>query len=173
MHRSLSLNQKEQEKLWSVIKMTKIQPCVLTLTYFFSYIRHALSFCFRITTGKYRWTETHLDLHLRTQDYVQSSSSFLYSDLSSDLKLVPHILLINLTGGKKTQHMHKDLKDLDRSERSETKMAALGRDDERLDPSTRVLTVLARISERGCQTLFIRSITTKVEMTCIHWTAEN
>ena len=38
--------------------------------------------------------------------------------------------------------MHKDLKDLDRSERSETKMAALGRDFERLDPSTRVLTVL-------------------------------
>ena len=34
--------------------------------------------------------------------------------------------------------MHKDLKDLDRSERSETKMAALGRDDERLDPCTRV-----------------------------------
>ena len=63
--------------------------------------------------------------------------------------------------------MHKDLKDLDRSERSETKMAAaLGRDDERLGPSTRVLTVLARISERGCQTLFIRSITTKIEMTC-------
>ena len=58
--------------------------------------------------------------------------------------------------------MHKDLKDLDRSERSETKMAALGRDDERLDPSNRVLTVLARISEHGCQTLFIRW------MTCIH-----
>ena len=49
--------------------------------------------------------------------------------------------------------MHKDLKDLDRSERSETKMAALGRDFERLDPSTRVLTVLARISERGCLTV--------------------
>ena len=81
--------------------------------------------------------------------------------------LVPYILLINLTGGK-FQHMYKDLKDLDRSERSETKMAALGRDDERLDPSTRVSTVLARISERGCQTLFIRSITTKIEMTCIH-----
>ena len=64
--------------------------------------------------------------------------------------------------------MYKDLKDLDRSERSETKMAALGRDDERLDPSTRVLTVLARISERGFQTLFIRSITRKIEMTCIH-----
>ena len=29
---------------------------------------------------------------------------------------------------EKYQHMHKDLKDLDRSERSETKMAALGRD---------------------------------------------
>ena len=41
--------------------------------------------------------------------------------------------------------MDKD--DLDQSERSETKMAALGR--ERLDPSTRVLAVLARISERG------------------------
>ena len=154
MHRSLSLNEKEQEKLWTVIKMTKIQPCVLTLTYFFSSIRHALSFCFRITTVKYRWTETDFDLHLRTQGYVQSSSSFLYSDLSSDLKLVRHILLINLTSEKKkTQHMYKDLKDLDRSERSETKMAALGRDDERLDPSTRVLTVLARISERGFQTL--------------------
>ena len=54
---------------------------------------------------------------------------------------------------EKNQHMHKDLKDLDRSERSETKMAALGRDFERLDPSTRVLTVLARISERGCLTV--------------------
>ena len=32
--------------------------------------------------------------------------------------------------------------------------------------ATRVLTVLARISERGFQTLFIRSITTKIEMTC-------
>ena len=31
--------------------------------------------------------------------------------------------------------MHKYLKDLDRSQRSETNMAALGRDDERLDPS--------------------------------------
>ena len=47
-------------------------------------------------------------------------------------------------------------------------MAALGRDGERLGPSTRVLAVLARISEHGCQTLFIRSITTKTEMTFIH-----
>ena len=60
--------------------------------------------------------------------------------------------------------MHKDLKDLDQSKRSETKMSAIGR-DERLDPSTRVLMVLARISERSCQTLFICSITTKIEMT--------
>ena len=44
--------------------------------------------------------------------------------------------------------MHKDLKDLDRAECSETKTVALGRGDERLDLSTRVLTVLARISER-------------------------
>ena len=52
--------------------------------------------------------------------------------------------------------MHKDLKDLDRAGCSETKTAALGRGDERLDPSTRVLTVLARISERLCQTFFIK-----------------
>ena len=52
--------------------------------------------------------------------------------------------------------MHKDLKDLDRAECSETKTAALGRGDERLNPSTRVLTVLARLFERRCQTLFIR-----------------
>ena len=96
-------------------------------------------------------------------------SVFFYSDLSSDSMLVPHTF-INLTG-EKNQHMQKDLKG--RSERSETvhsNMAAFERDDERLDPSTRVLTVLARISERRCQTLFIRSITTKIEMTCIGWT---
>ena len=59
--------------------------------------------------------------------------------------------------------MHKDLKDLDRAKCSETKMAALRRGDERLHPSTRVLTVLARISERRCQTFFIREfISTKV-----------
>ena len=64
--------------------------------------------------------------------------------------------------------MQKDLKG--RSERSETdhsNMAALEREDERLDPSNRVLTVLARISKHGCQTVFIQSITTKIEMTCI------
>ena len=87
---------------------------------------------------------------------------FFYSDLSLDLMLVPHILFINLTGQTK-RNMHKD--DLDRSERPETKMAALGRDGERLDPSSRILAVLARISERGCQTFFIRSITTKMVST--------
>ena len=74
--------------------------------------------------------------------------------------LVPH-MSVNLTGEKYSMMAHKDLKDLERSERSETKMAALGRDDKRLDPSTRVLTVLepvlARISERGCQTLDLHS----------------
>ena len=89
-----------------------------------------------------------------------------YPDLSSDFMLVPH-MSVNLTGEKYSM-MHKDLKDLERSERSETKMAALGRDDKRLDPSTRVLTVLepvlARISERGCQTLDLH---TKKEMTCL------
>ena len=79
--------------------------------------------------------------------------------------LVPH-MSVNLTGEKYSM-MPKDLKDLDRSERSETKMAALGLDDKKRDPRTRVLTVLARISERGCRTLFIRLITTKIEMTCL------
>ena len=83
-----------------------------------------------------------------------------YSDLSSDFMLVPH-MFVNLTGEKYSMMAHKDLKDLERSESSETKMAALGRDDKRLDPSTRVLTVLepvlARISERGCQTLDLHS----------------
>ena len=63
--------------------------------------------------------------------------------------------------------MHKDLKNLDRFERSKTKMAALGRDNNRVYPSTRDLRVLARISERSCQTLLIRSMTTKIEMTCL------
>ena len=44
--------------------------------------------------------------------------------------LVPH-MSVNSTGEKYSM-MHKDLKDLDRSERSETKIAALGRDDKRL-----------------------------------------
>ena len=78
--------------------------------------------------------------------------------------LVPH-MSVNLTGEKYSMMAHKDLKDLERSERSETKMAALGRDDKRLDPSTRVLTVLepvlARISERGCQTLHLHSFNQK------------
>ena len=82
-----------------------------------------------------------------------------YSDLSSDFMLVPH-MSVNLTGEKYSM-MHKDLKDLERSERSETKIAALERDDKRLDPITRVLTVLARISERGCQTLHLHSFNQK------------
>ena len=73
---------------------------------------------------------------------------------------------VNLTG-EKYSGMHKDLKDLDWSERSKTKMATLRQDDKIPDPSTRVLTVLARISESGSQPLFIRSITTKTETTCL------
>ena len=63
--------------------------------------------------------------------------------------------------------MHKNLKDLDRFECSKTKMAALGRDNKRVDPSTHDLRVLVRISEHSCQTLLIRSMTTKIEMTCL------
>ena len=76
----------------------------------------------------------------------EAQAVFFYSDLSSDLMLVPHILFINLTGGKKNSISERSTGSEDRSERSETKMAALEGDDERLDPSTRVLTVFARIS---------------------------
>ena len=46
---------------------------------------------------------------------------------------------VNLTG-EKYSGMHKDLKDLEWSERSETKMATLRQDDKRPDPSPLVLT---------------------------------
>ena len=38
------------------------------------------------------------DLHLRTQGDDEAQTVFFYSDLSSELMLVPHILFINLTG---------------------------------------------------------------------------
>ena len=43
----------------------------------------------------------------------EAQAVFFYSDLSSDLMLIPHILFINLNG-EKNQHMHKDLKDRSR-----------------------------------------------------------
>ena len=61
--------------------------------------------------------------------------------------------------------MQKDLKG--RSERSETILEAEDPGDE-VDPCFDVfLTVFALISKRGCQTLFIRSNTTRTEMTRI------
>ena len=60
--------------------------------------------------------------------------------------------------------MQKDLKGL--SERSAA--AAILESEKALGTRlTRVLKVLERISERGCQTVFIRSITTRTDMTCI------
>ena len=38
------------------------------------------------------------DLHLRTQGDDEAQAVFFYSELSSELMLVPHILFINLTG---------------------------------------------------------------------------
>ena len=76
----------------------------------------------------------------------EAQAVFFHSDISSDLMLVPHILFINLTGEKNSAYAQRS--ERSRSIRSETKklkMAALGRDDERLDPSPRVLTVLERI----------------------------
>ena len=74
----------------------------------------------------------------------EAQAVFFHSDISSDLMLVPHIFFINLTGENKTAYVQRS--ERSRSIRSETKMAALGGDDERLDPSTRVLTVLERLS---------------------------
>ena len=65
---------------------------------------------------------------------------FFYSDLSSDFMLVPHTF-INLTGEKIS--IRKKIWKVDPNVQK--------RDDETLDPSTRVLTVLARISKRGCK----------------------
>ena len=95
---------------------------------------------------------------------------FFYSDLSSDFMLVPHTS-ITVIYGWKNQHMQKDLKG--RSERSETILEAEDPGDE-VDPCFDVfLTVFARISKRGCQTFFIRSNTTRTEMTRIGWTENN
>ena len=38
------------------------------------------------------------DLHLRTQGDDEAQAVFFYSELSSELMLVPHMLFINLTG---------------------------------------------------------------------------
>ena len=153
IHRSLSLNQKEQEKLWSVIKMTKKTAVRSHFNVLFSFIRHWASASVErlINIDKQRLTSI-FTCELKAI-YVRSSSSFLYSDLSSDLMLVPHILFVKLTGEKKSAYAQRSQRSRSIRKfrnRSETKMAALGRDDERLDPSTRVFTVLARISERGC-----------------------
>ena len=108
MNGSLSLNQKEQEKLWSVIKMTK-NTAVRSHFKVIFFFHSALSFCFRITTGIYideRRLTSIFTCELKAI-YIWSSSNFLYSDLSSDLMLVPYILLINLTGEKTSAYAQR------------------------------------------------------------------
>ena len=142
-----SLNQKEQEKLWSVIKMTK-NTAVLTHLNVPFFFHSALSFCFCITTGKTvgknidkgpetEWLTSIFTCQLAAM--YEAEAVFFHSDISSDLMLIPHILFINLTGEKNSAYAQRS--ERSRSIPSETKMAALGRDDERLDPSTRVLTL--------------------------------
>ena len=101
MHRSLSLNQKEQEKLWSVIKMTKKTAVRSHCNVLYSSIRHWASASLerQVNIDKQRLTSI-FTCELKAI-YVRSSSSFLYSDLSSDLMLAPHILFVKLTGEKK------------------------------------------------------------------------
>ena len=119
-----------------------------------------LSFCFCITTGKNIINgSTDFTCQLKAM-HEAVSFNILTSVQISCLSLT--YFFINLTS--QTKRICTKIDDLARSERPETKMAALGRDGERLDPRTRVLAVLARISERGCQTLFIRSITTKIKL---------
>ena len=107
IHRSLSLNQKEQEKLWSVIKMTKKTAVRSHFNVLFSFIRHWASASVErlINIDKQRLTSI-FTCELKAI-YVRSSSSFLYSDLSSDLMLVPHILFVKLTGEKKSAYAQR------------------------------------------------------------------
>ena len=116
-----------------------------------------LSFCFCITTGKNIINgSTDFTCELKAMHEAVFFNTLTSAQISC-LSLT--YCFINLTS--QTKRICTKIDDLARSERPETKMAALGRDGERLDPRTRVLAVLARISERGCQTLFIRSIKTK------------
>ena len=43
---------------------------------------------------------------VRTQSDDEAQAVFFYSDASSELMLVPHILFINLTGEKKSAYVH-------------------------------------------------------------------
>ena len=103
-----SLNKKEQEKLLRVIKTTKNTTIHTHLDVLF-FFHSALSFCFCITTGK--TMGKNIDKRRLTSIFIcelkvmyEAQAVFFYSDLSSDLMLVSHILFINLTGGKKNNN---------------------------------------------------------------------
>ena len=83
-------------------KNTTIHTHLDVLCFFHS----ALSFCFCITTGK--TVGKNIDKRRLTSIFTcelkvmyEAQAVFFYPELSSDLILVPHILFINLTGGKK------------------------------------------------------------------------
>ena len=90
-------------------KNTAIHTHLDVLFFFHS----ALSFCFCITTGK--TVGKNIDKQRMTSIFTcelkvmyEAQAIFFYSDLSSDLMLVPHILFINLTDGKKkTAHAQR------------------------------------------------------------------
>ena len=81
----------------------------LNILFFF---HSALSFCFCITAGKA--VGKNIDKRRLTLIFTcelkvmyEAQAVFFYSDLSSDLMLVPHILFISLTGGKKKNEKKK------------------------------------------------------------------
>ena len=135
---------------------------MLTLTSLFSSIRHwaAATLSTDSITGKIAVNGNCND-DFTCQLKAMYEAVFFYSDLRSDFTLVPHTF-INLTG-EKISICKKDLKG--------RSTAAILESEKTLGTRlSSVLTVLARISKRSCQTLFIRSITTRTEMTCIGWT---
>ena len=102
---ALKLKSKWVRKLLRVIKMTKNTAIHTHLDVLF-FFHSALSFCFCTTTGK--TVGKNIDKQRMTSIFTcelkvmyEAQAIFFYSDLSSDLMLVPHILFINLTDGKK------------------------------------------------------------------------
>ena len=84
-------------------KDTAVRTHLNVLFFFHS----ALSFCFCITTGK--TVGKNIDKRRLTSTFTcelkemyEAQAVFFYSDLSSELMLVPHILFINLIGEKKS-----------------------------------------------------------------------
>ena len=156
---ALKLNQRKRGKLCSVVKITKNTAVSTHLNV--SFFHSALSCCSCSITGKIAINgDCNDDFSCELKEMYEGV--FFYSKLSSDFMLVPHTF-INLTGEK--------ISNVQLPFSCRSAAAAILESEKTLRTRlTRVFTALARISKRGCQTRFIRSITTRTEMTCIGWT---